>query len=55
MDERPERDIPETGEDLLSECCCAPLYLFNDGIGLCNKCHEWAGVIEEVEDDKETD
>ena len=32
-----------------SECCDAPLLNYNDGLGLCSDCKDWAGEIEEDE------
>jgi hypothetical protein len=30
-----------------SECCDAPLLNYNDGLGICADCKEWAGQIKE--------
>jgi len=31
-----------------SECCDAPLLNYNDGLGICSDCKDWAGQIQEV-------
>jgi hypothetical protein len=30
-----------------SECCDAPLLNYNDGLGICSDCKEWAGQIQD--------
>lgn len=37
-----------------SECCDAPLLNYNDGLGICSDCKEWAGQIKEDNMNKET-
>ena len=36
-----------------SECCCATLLNFNDGLGICSDCKEWAGPIEQEADEED--
>lgn len=33
-----------------SECCDAPLFNYNDGLGICADCKDWAGPIETDEE-----
>lgn len=33
-----------------SECCDAPLDGYEDGLGLCRECKEWAAAIEDDEE-----
>lgn len=41
-------DATET--EYLSSCCGAPLYWFNDGVGMCSDCKEWASGERELTD-----
>ena len=35
-----------------SECCDAPLDGYENDLGICRECKEWAGPIEDEEDEE---
>ena len=36
-----------------SECCDAPLLNFANDLGICSSCKDWAGIIEQDEEEDE--
>ena len=40
------------GRDCHSECCDAPLLNFENDLGICSDCKEWAGPIDDEEDEE---